>query len=233
MNRAIRCLMVDDEPYARKGLQGYIEKTNFLFLAAPACENVFQLVERMKEIDVDLLYLDIEMPCMNGIDFLKSVTSLPKIIFTTAYEQYAVQGFDLDIIDYLLKPISYPRFLHSAEKAREYFTNLFAAENGSGYIFIKTNGEIKKLLFEEIIYIEAMENYLAIHTDSCRHIIHATIKGFLQKLPPGFIQTHKSYVVSIAKITGMHGNMLYLGNHEVPVSKTQKMLVKNLLLSGI
>ena len=233
MNRMIRCLIVDDEPYARKGLQRYIEKTNFLTLAAPACEDVFQLGERMKKIEIDIIYLDIEMPYMNGIDFLKSIDSPPKVIFTTAYEKYALQGFDLDIMDYLLKPISYQRFLHSAEKAKDYFNILYSVEKESSYIFIKEDRKIKKLLFDDIVFVEAMENYLAIRTSTCRHVIHGTFKGFIKKLPPGFVQIHKSYVVSVAKITGMNGNTLYLGVHHVPVSKAQKVLVKKLLLSGI
>ena len=232
MKKPIRCLIADDEPYARKGLLGYIEKTPFLSLAAPPCEDVIQLGEKLAKLEVDLVFLDIEMPYMTGIDFLKSLSSPPKVIFTTAYEQYALQGFNLDIIDYLLKPISYQRFIHSVEKARDYLITLYGSEKMLRHIFIKTDRKIRRLFFDEILFIEAMENYLSIQTKECRHIIHGTIKGFLEKLPPGFVQTHKSYVVALEKINGMEGNTLFLDAHRIPVSKAQKLMVKNLLLSN-
>jgi DNA-binding LytR/AlgR family response regulator len=230
MNHPIRCLIAGDEPFARKGLQGYIEKTDFLMLSAPACEDAFQLQQALEKTETDLLYLDIEMTYLSGIDFLKSLPVPPKVVFTTDCEQYA-RGFELDIMDYLLKPISYERFLHSAEKIRDYLHVLRVSEKEIRHIFIKTDRKIKKLFFDEILYIEAMENYLSIRTKEARHIIHGTFKNFIEKLPSGFVQTHKSYVVSIEKITAMDGNTLHLGNHQVPVSKAQKAMVRNLLLS--
>ncbi|MGZ5133536.1 MAG: response regulator, partial [Flavitalea sp.] len=154
----IKCVVTDDEPFARKGLQGYIEKIEFLELVGN-CEDAIQLNEMLKHQPVDLLFLDIEMPYMTGIEFLKNLSKPPKVIFTTAYEKYAVQGFDLDILDYLLKPISFQRFLKSANKAYEYFQLQHPVQAGADYIFVKADNRLEKIHFSDILFVEALENY--------------------------------------------------------------------------
>jgi two-component system LytT family response regulator len=216
----ITCIITDDEPFARKGLQGYVEKISFIDLKG-VCEDALQLSDLMQKQPVDLLFLDIQMPHISGVDFIKALSKPPKVIFTTAFEQYALQGFELDIMDYLLKPISYERFLKAAWKARDYFalreiTSLATIP----YIFIKVNGKLEKINFDDILFIEGMENYVAVYLPNKKLITHSTIKALLEKLPPGqFIQTHKSFIAAINKVDTIEGNTLLIKQHRVPVSK--------------
>ena len=142
-------------------------------------------------------------------------------LFTTAYEQYALQGFELDVLDYLLKPISYDRFLKAAWKARDYFASREEKTDAViPYMFAKSNGKLEKICFDEILFVEGMENYAAVHLENKKLIIHTTIKALLEKLPKGkFIQTHKSYIAAINKVESIDGNILYIQKHQVPVSK--------------
>lgn len=216
----IRCVITDDEPVARKGLQGYAEKIDFLHVVG-LCENAIELNSLLKQQQVDLLFLDIEMPYMSGIDLLKNLVSPPKIIFTTAYEKYAITGFELDVLDYLLKPISFERFLKASNKAHDYFLSKNTGKGG--YIFIKIDNKLEKLIFSEIMFLEAMENYVAIHTSEKKLITHSTLKRMSETLPPAeFVQTHKSFIVNIRAINSIEGNLLNIGRHQVPISKYQK-----------
>ena len=217
----IKCIVTDDEPFARKGLQGYIEKIDFLELTG-VCEDALQLNELIRDKSVDLLFLDIEMPYMTGIEFLKNVSSPPKIIFTTAYEKYAVQGFDLDILDYLLKPISFQRFLKAANKAYDYFQSQTALGNND-HFFVKADNKLEKIYFQEILFVEALENYVAIQTSDRRILTHLTLASVKEKLPAKeFIQPHKSYIVSIGSINSIEGNIIHIHSFRVPISKYQK-----------
>ena len=218
----ITCIITDDEPFARKGLQGYIEKIDFLELSA-VFEDALQLNDFIRRQPVDLLFLDIEMPYMSGIEFLKNLTNPPKIIFTTAYEKYAVQGFDLDILDYLLKPISFQRFLKAANKSYEYFQLQRAAIPADNYLFVKADNKLEKILFSEILFVEALENYIAIQMKDRRIMSHLTLSSFKEKLPPKeFIQPHKSFIVRIDAINSIEGNLLHIEKFQVPISKYQK-----------
>lgn len=220
MSDKIKCIITDDEPFARKGLQGYIEQIDFLELKG-VCENAVELNSLLKKEEVDLLFLDIEMPYVTGIDFLKNISHPPKVVFTTAYEKYALQGFELEVLDYLLKPISFERFMRAANKAFDYFRQVPAA--GEDYIFVKADSKLEKIHFSDILFIEALENYVAIYTREKKIISHLTLKMIQEKLPAGaFIQPHKSYVVSIGKINSIEGNILHVLHHQVPISKYQK-----------
>lgn len=222
MSDKIRCVITDDEPFARKGLQGYIEQIDFLELKG-VCENALELNSLLKKEPVDLLFLDIEMPYVTGIDFLKNITSPPKVIFTTAYEKYALQGFELEVLDYLLKPISFERFMRAANKAFDYFRGQQATASGEDYIFVKADSKLEKIHFSDILFIEALENYVAIYTGEKKIIAHLTLKMLQDKLPHGaFIQPHKSYIVSIGKINSIEGNILHVLHYQVPISKYQK-----------
>lgn len=221
MTPTIKCIITDDEPMARKGLQGYIEKIDFLELAG-VCEDAIQLNSLLKQQPVDLLFLDIEMPYVTGIDFLKNTPNAPKVIFTTAYEQYAIKGYELDVLDYLLKPISFERFLKAANKAYDYFSS--ATTNAGNYLFIKTDNKLEKVNLQELLFVEAMENYVALYTADKKLVTHSTLKALQEKLPAGqFIQPHKSYVVNIQCIQSIEGNILHIGGkYQIPISKYQK-----------
>jgi DNA-binding LytR/AlgR family response regulator len=222
MTPKIRCIVVDDEPMARKGLTGYIEKIDFLQLAG-VCEDAIQLNSLLKQENADLLFLDIEMPYISGIEFLKNTSASPKVIFTTAYERYAIQGYELDILDYLLKPISFDRFLKAANKAFDFFRLQAPAAAGDDYIFVKADSKLEKIPFADILFAEALENYVAIYTREKKIITHLTLKMLQEKLPASaFVQPHKSYIVAIDKIASIEGNMLHIAQYEVPISKYQK-----------
>jgi DNA-binding LytR/AlgR family response regulator len=198
MSEQIKCIITDDEPFARKGLQGYIEQIDFLQLRG-VCENAVELNSLLKKEQVDLLFLDIEMPYVTGIDFIKSLSNPPKVIFTTAYEQYALQGFELEVLDYLLKPISFERFMKAANKAHDYFYGQRSVSDTQDYIFVKADSKLEKINFADILFVEALENYVAIYTKERKVITHLTLKMLQDKLPAGmFIQPHKSYLVAIA-----------------------------------
>jgi DNA-binding LytR/AlgR family response regulator len=234
MTPTIKCVITDDEPVARKGLQGYIEKIDFLDLVG-VCEDAIQLNSLLKQQQVDLLFLDIEMPYVTGIDFLKNTPQAPKVIFTTAYEQYAIKGYELDVLDYLLKPISFERFLKAANKAYDYFSGASIKE--AGYLFIKTDNKLEKVNLNELLFVEAMENYVALYTSDKKLITHSTLKALQEKLPASqFIQPHKSYLVNIQCIQSIEGNILHVADkYQIPISKYQKdevmeRIVRNKLL---
>jgi two-component system LytT family response regulator len=225
MSDKISCIITDDEPFARKGLQGYVEKIDFLDLKGN-CEDALQLSNMLQRQPVDLLFLDIQMPHITGVEFLRALRNPPKVIFTTAFEHYAIQGFELDVMDYLLKPISYDRFLKAAWKARDYFALMEHPVNTVPYLFVKSNGRLEKIIFSDILFIEGMENYVAIYLENKKIITHSTIKSLLEKLPAKqFIQSHKSYVVAIDKINSIEGNTLHVQSYQVPVSKYLREVV--------
>ncbi|MBS1501147.1 MAG: response regulator transcription factor [Bacteroidetes bacterium] len=219
MSDKISCVITDDEPFARKGLQGYIEKIGFFDLKG-VCEDALQLSDMLQKENVDLLFLDIQMPHITGVEFLRALRNPPKVIFTTAYSQYAIDGFELDVMDYLLKPIPYDRFLKAALKAKDYFALREKPASSVPYIFVKANGKLEKIAFADILFVEAMENYVAIYQENKKIITHSTIKALLEKLPQKqFIQTHKSYIVAIDKVGTIEGNILHIGDYKVPMSK--------------
>lgn len=219
MSDKISCIITDDEPFARKGLQGYVEKIDFLDLKG-LCEDALQLSNMLQQHPVDLLFLDIQMPHITGVEFLRALRNPPKVIFTTAFEHYAIQGFELDVMDYLLKPISYDRFLKAAWKARDYFALREQSTNSVPYLFVKSDGRLEKIIFNDILFIEGMENYVAIYLENKKIITHCTIKLLMEKLPvKQFIQTHRSYVVAVDKISSIEGNTLHVQSYQVPVSK--------------
>jgi DNA-binding LytR/AlgR family response regulator len=222
MSTHIKCIITDDEPFARKGLQGYIGQIDFLDLRG-VCENALELNSLLKKEPVDLLFLDIEMPWLTGIEFLKQLAAPPRVIFTTAYEKYAVQGFELEVLDYLLKPISFDRFLKSANKAFDYFRQQQASAPVEDYVFVKADNRLEKIGFADILFVEALENYVAIFTREKKIITHLTLKMLQEKLPAAaFIQPHKSYLVAIDKINSIEGNILHVLQYQVPISKYQK-----------
>ncbi|PWV55695.1 LytTR family DNA-binding domain-containing protein [Chitinophaga sp. S165] len=218
----IRCVITDDEPYARKGLQGYVGQIDFLELVT-VCESAVELNAFLKQEAVDLLFLDIEMPYLSGIDLLKTLARPPKVIFTTAYEKYAVQGYELEVLDYLLKPVSFDRFLRAANKAFDYFSLQQQVKPQQEYFFVKVDSKLEKVLVADILFAEGMENYVVIYTKEKKMMTHLTLKMLQEHLPADkFIQPHKSYLVAIDKIDAIEGNMLGVSGYQVPVSRYQK-----------
>lgn len=220
----LKCIITDDEPMARKGLQSYVEKVDFLTLTG-VCEDALQLNALLRQEPVDLLFLDIEMPFLSGIDLLASLNTPPKVIITSAYEQYALRGYELDVADYLLKPISFDRFLKAANKVYERVKlergrHLSASEE---YIFVRSDKQLHKLCFKDILFIEAMENYLYIHTEGGKLLIRSTLKHIQEVLPTrDFLKVHKSYIVNLSKIGRVEGNCLFVGNQAITIARSYR-----------
>ncbi|MFB9845142.1 LytR/AlgR family response regulator transcription factor [Mucilaginibacter ginsenosidivorans] len=219
----LNCVIIDDEPIARKLLQEYIEETDFLKLVGTA-ENPLKAVGLLSAQDVDLIYLDINMPKMSGMEFLRSTSNLPMVIMTTAYEQYALEGFEMAVIDYLVKPFPLERFLKASQKALEYklLKEKKTAETPDGkYIFVKSDGKLERVVLDELIYVQAMSNYVILQTTRAKLIVYLTVKGILESLPPDkFIQVHKSYIMNINMINSINGNTIYIGNEQVPIGQS-------------
>ena len=221
----INCLIVDDEPIARKGIAEHIEQVEFL-QAVAECKNAVDASMALENNRVDLVFLDIQMPKITGIDFLKNLQNPPPVIFTTAFPQYAIEGYELNVLDYLLKPISFERFFKAAVKAQS-FLNLKEKQNvtaiSSPYFFIKSNQKIEKILVEDILYIEALSNYVILHTKIRKHIVYMSFKGIESQLPKQlFLKIHKSFIVAISAIQTIDNNEVLLTNHSLPLSKSYK-----------
>lgn len=232
----INCIIIDDEPLARKGLKEYITDVDFLHLAGDY-DNPLKLTENIHAIDMPLLFLDIQMPRITGIDYFKSLKQAPPVIFTTAYPQFALEGFELNALDYLVKPISFERFYKAALKAKEYYEIRSKNEQDSGnnneYFFIKADNKLVKIFFNEILLVEALQNYVVIHTTDKKYITYLTFKSVEDYLPSTqFIKTHKSYIVAASRIDCIEGNDIRLGAHHVPISRNLKDEVMDKLLKG-
>ncbi|HWK04603.1 MAG TPA: LytTR family DNA-binding domain-containing protein [Puia sp.] len=233
----LRCIIIDDEPLARKGLKEYIQDLGFLQLAGEF-DNPIKAIDTILQQKADLLFLDIQMPKMTGVDFLKTLSHPPMIIFTTAYPQYAVEGFELNAIDYLVKPFSFDRFCKSVMKARKLKESSMQAptENADpqkDYFFLKSDNKLMKIRFDEILFVEALQNYIAIQTTGKKHIAYLTFHGIEAYLPADrFIRTHKSFIVAADKIESIEGNDIRIGPHHIPISRTERDSVLRQLLDN-
>ena len=223
----INCLIVEDEPIARKGLLEHIEQVDFLNPVAE-CKNALEAGSLLHSHPIDLIFLDIQMPTMNGIDFLKSLPNPPVVIFTTAFSEYAVAGYDLNVLDYLLKPIYFERFFKAVLKAQAYLNSPTKSPlpNDKPYFFIKSSHRIEKIVMSEVLYVEAMENYVIIHTVSRKHIAYISFKGIEALLPSGqFIKIHKSYIVALSAVQSLDTNRIALASHTLPLGNSYKHAV--------
>jgi len=231
----LNCIIVDDEPVARKLLEEYIEDVDFFQLIGKA-ENPVKANVLLNNNKVDIIFLDINMPKMSGIQFLRTSASLPPTILTTAYTEYAIEGLELDVLDYLVKRFSFERFLKACNKAKEYFElqNNFSEKKGSeehSYFFVKCNGKIEKIFYDELLYVEAMLNYVVLHTEERKLIVYLTIKGITEQLPTDiFLKVHKSAIININKIKSIEGNEINMGKAKVIISQNlQENVMRKIL----
>jgi DNA-binding LytR/AlgR family response regulator len=234
----LSCIIIDDEPMARKLLEEYIGDTDFLQLTGKA-ENPIKAKELLNNNKADLLFLDINMPKMSGIEFLRSSTELPLTIMTTAYTEYAIEGFEMNVLDYLVKPFSYERFLKACIKAKEYYelknrqTENTDNTQQPDYFFVKCNGRIEKIFYDELVYVEAMLNYIVLHTETRKLIVYLTIKSIAEQLPENvFLKIHKSTIVNINKIKSIEGNEINTGKAKVTISQNLHETVMKEILKG-
>lgn len=230
----IRCVIVDDEPIARHGLRSYVDKVEWLECVAMP-DNAMALDTYLNDVKgtdrrPDLIFIDIEMPGVSGLDYLATHKVDAAVIVVTAYAQYAVRGYELNITDYLLKPVSLTRFMKAIEKARQFI----AMRNGIKMpecLFIKSDRRIHRIEINDIEWLEALENYVIIHTSDQRIITRATLRSLMQSLPSDrFIQVHKSHVINILRMHSLEGNTLrMLSGGEVTVSRNMRITLTDLM----
>ncbi|MBN8877100.1 MAG: response regulator transcription factor [Sphingobacteriales bacterium] len=222
--RKLSCIITDDEPVACKVLKEFIEQVPYLQLTGQF-ENVRKTDLFLKENKADVLLLDIQMPGITGLEYLKNATIQPLVILTTAYPNYALEGYELNIIDYLLKPIAFDRFTKAVQKAKEY-TELREAPLGnhqSPWLFVRSEKRIEKVELKDILYIESLGNYVNICTTGRNIIAYLTLKGIESQLPANeFIKIHQSYLVNFSKIDSIEGNHLKIGDKSLVISRNYK-----------
>jgi two-component system, LytTR family, response regulator len=222
----IKCLIVDDEPIAREIIKAYCKHLPMLHIVA-SVGNALEAKTILQNQKIDILFLDINMPVLNGIAFLKTLKNQPQVIFTTAYKEYAVDAFDLAACDYLLKPFSLERFIVAVDKALE---RLIGTEQGGtdtanveNYLFLKFDGKIYKIMHEELLFAEAQGNYTKIVTMQNTLLPSMTFSSFEELLPkPLFLRVHRSFIINKAKITHIEGNRVFIQNHEIPVGSSYR-----------
>lgn len=229
----LKCIVVDDEPLAREGIADYVRQVDALQLCG-VFPDAIEANNFLSTQDVDLIFLDIEMPKLNGIAFVQSLSNPPMIVFTTAYPNHALKGFELDVLDYLVKPISFERFLKTTNKAveRKLFTSQKTEEQKDNYIFIKSDSKFHKIKHSDIIYIEGLKDYVKIHTEDGSKLVLVNLKNIESKLPQNvFIRAHKSFIVSIEKITSVEGNVIHIGEKKIPIGKEYKEILFEKLIN--
>lgn len=224
----VKCLITDDEPVAREIVKSFVQKIPDLELVGE-CKNVSETLEILNKEDIQLLFLDINMPEISGLTLAKSIQSKTKIIFTTAYREYAVEGFDLQVVDYLLKPISFDRFFKAV---RQFFDLYVSKENlnqtitnskKEEFIFVRSERKMVKINFDDIIHIESLSDYIKIHLKDQVVVTRETINNIESKLPKeSFLRTHRSFIVSLARITSYTNEFVELDKKAIPISRSYK-----------
>jgi two-component system, LytTR family, response regulator len=229
----IRCLIIDDKPLALDILEDYIAKIPFLTLIHRT-ENPIEGLEWVQNGSVDLVFLDIQMPELTGIQFMKIIKGKCKVILTTAYSEYALDGYEFDVIDYLMKPIPFERFYKAALKAKEILDvpentstpSVFTPKNeeeATDFIFVKTEHKIQNIPLNSILFVESMQNYVAFHTENGRILSLQNLRTLEEKLPsPRFIRVHKSYIVAVSKIESVERSRIFIKKQTIPIGDTYR-----------
>lgn len=236
-----RCLIVDDEPLAIEIIENHLSKFEEIEIV-DKCNNAITAFEVLRREKVDLIFLDIQMPKITGVEFLKTLNHPPKVIFTTAYRDYALDAYELDVIDYLLKPISFERFMKAINKYYEIASGDFLIYNQSSsngtdatpYIYIKADKKFHKVYLNEILYIEALKDYLKIHCVNKKLVTLGQIGEFEKKLPENlFVRVHRSYIAALEKITAFNATQVDIGEKEIPIGRSYKYhVLKTLNIDG-
>jgi len=238
--KKINCLVVDDEELARNLVENYILRLSYLNIVAK-CADPLEAMQVMQEQKIDLIFLDIQMPNLTGIEFLKTLPHKPLIIFTTAYKEYALEGYELDVVDYLLKPFRFERFLQAVNKVSLILKKENTAipfsnseepkvneEVEKEYVLVKSDFKVFRIFYKDILYIESMKEYVAYHTKNKRTLSLGSLKKLEQELPTAtFMRIHKSYIANTSYIAALEGNMVHIGDKKLPIGSSYKEAVMN------
>lgn len=225
--KTIKCLLVDDEPPAREILRRYIEDIATLELVGE-CSNAVQAFSVLQKDAIELMFLDIRMPRINGNDFLKTIKNPPKVIFTTAYPEYALEGYELDVVDYLLKPVPFDRFLKAVNKAFPTGTAIeertdIIEKRKQAFVYFRVDRKMKKIMLDDILYIESMKDYIKLFTSEGMLITKQSISAVQEMLPEKeFIRVHRSYIVSLSNISTFTSELIEIGKVTIPIGKLFK-----------
>jgi len=233
MSSKYSCVIIEDEPLAQNVLKKYINDHPALELTA-IFGDALEAQPLLAQHNIQFLFLDINLPKLSGINFLKTLTNPPLVIVTTAYPEFAVQGYELDVVDYLLKPFSFERFLKAVNKVSEKLSRMKSKrEKFSPFIFIKADKKVYKVDLETILYIESTGDYLKIYTTETQYLIHSALKNFLDELPSSsFLQVHKSFIIAKSKIFFIEGNYIRIADKDIPIGASYKEEVARKLKSN-
>lgn len=231
----ITCLIVEDEPLARNLIKDYVSKVSYLTLI-DSFSNPLDAIDALRKKPVDLLFLDIQMPEITGISLLKALQRRPLVILTTAYSEYALEGYELDVVDYLLKPITFDRFLRAVEKASERLTRQPGASEKNGgdagqpFVFVKDGTKLIKVRWDDILYVEGLKDYVTIHTRQQKVVTLQRLKSLEEQLPPDkFIRIHHSYIVAVEAIDAIHKGEVQIGAAYLPISDSYRKVFKDFI----
>ena len=238
----VTCLVIDDEPLAINVIKNYIEHINDFELVA-TFENPIEAFNLLSKQAVDLLFLDINMPVLNGLDLLKSIEKPPLVVFTTAYREYAVESYELEALDYLVKPIPFPRFMKAVNKVKKALkeqvekkhtsTEKSMPTSDAPNIFLKVDKKMIKVYLQDIVYIESLKDYIRVKTVYEELIVHQSLSGITEQLPSHqFIRIHRSYTVSVPHVKSLEGNMLEVGKKTLPIGRNYQQKAKELILNS-
>ena len=230
----LNCLIVEDESLAARVIADYVAQMPELKLVA-ICEDVPTAKSKLETENIDLIFLDINLPKINGIEFIRMLDKKCRIILITAYHQYAVEGFELDVVDYLLKPVSFERFTKAVNKVLEQqkLQELNKGATVANHMFVKAAGRMEKVVFDDILFVESLQNYVLIHTSSKKIITYSTLKN-IESLRPTmrFLKVQKSFIVAIDKISSLLGANIYIGDTAIPVSRKLREDIRNRILTN-
>jgi DNA-binding LytR/AlgR family response regulator len=240
----LRTIITDDEPMARKGMEEDCKEIAFIEIVGIA-ENSFQAMELVTTLRPDLILLDIEMPRLSGLDLIKSLKDPPMVIITTAYSEYALAGYELDVMDYLIKPIDFPRLLKACCKARDFHTlkhpppatgGTFIPDESPAlrdpYFFVKCNGKYERIWLQELLFVEAADNYVIIHLSGRKFMTYQTLKSMENLLPAThFMKVHKSFIVALDKVSRLEGQELTVEKFRIPISRNLKGVVRGRIIN--
>ncbi|HWY13344.1 MAG TPA: LytTR family DNA-binding domain-containing protein [Bacteroidia bacterium] len=222
----MKCIIVDDNKVSREMVKQLVNQVDFLELKGE-CENPVEAFNYLKKEDIDLVFLDVEMPGMTGIELIKNLEKRPIIILITAKKDYAVEAFELNVADYIIKPVSLSRFMAAVDRAKELYESrdqkIEINEKDKDFIFVRSNSLLTKIKIKDIIYIQALGDYVNIFTNDKRLTVHITLKGMEEKLPPDkFYRLHRSYLTSLNHIDNIEEGTAYIGKHPLPIGEQYK-----------
>lgn len=231
--KTMRCLIVDDEPLALDVIENYLSRLKDI--ETTRCSNAVDAVQVMKQQSFDLIFLDIEMPMLTGFDFLRTIKDPPAVIITTAYRDYAVEGFEYEVTDYLVKPISFPRFMKAFERAVKHMDKTDEAQESSPsseFLFLKVDRKLLKIVIDDILFVESMKDYIRVSTNTENYICYQSLTSITEKLPADkFMRIHRSFTVALDKIDSVDGNCIVIRDALIPISRELKQDVLRLLKS--